>query len=111
MPFDWSGLLWPYAWDQWRMRDVAQILSDNPVALAGIETLVMVGTSAEYNVLQQNRVFHDVAVSSGVPNLTYMEYEGYGNYPTDRRRYLDRVLRTILQFHSDQFVDDYTLGP
>lgn len=111
MPFDWSGQLWPNSWARWQAYDVSQILSFNPVALAGVEVLIMAGATAEFNILQQNRVFHDVAVARGASMVRYQEFEGYPGYPTERRNYLDRTLREILAFHSEQFVDPGTLGP
>jgi hypothetical protein len=111
MPFDWSGNLWPNSWTQWRANDVAQILSFNPVALAGVQVLVMAGTTAEFNILQQNRVFYDVAVARGASTVHYKEFDGYSGYDTARRNFLDRTLRDILVFHSEQFVDPATLGP
>lgn len=111
MPFDWSGDLWPFTWDAWQAHDVAQILSFNPVALADVETLIMAGTTSDFNVLQQNRVFHDVARARGASTVHYREFEGYAGYPTRERNYLDRTLREILIFHSEQFIDPGTLGP
>lgn len=111
MPFDWTGRLWPFTYPSWRANDVTQILSGNPVALADVEVLIMAGTTADFNTLQQNRVFHDVAVARGASTVRYQEFEGYVGYPTRDRNYLDRTLRDILIFHSEQFPDPETLGP
>ena len=111
LPFDWTGQIWPHAWQKWQVNDVSQILSFNPLAFSGIEVLVLAGATAEFNILSQNRIFHDVAIARGASSVRYEEYEGYDGYPTQRRNYLDRVLRQILLFHSDQFVDPFTPGP
>lgn len=112
MPFDWSGELWPYTWDQWQAHDVAQILSFNPVALADVNVLILAGTSSDFNILQQNRVFHDVALARGASTVNYREFDGYPGYNTRERNFLDRTLREILIFHSQQFTEDpQTLGP
>ncbi len=111
MPFDWSGQLWPTSWQKWRTKDVAQILAGNPVALADVEVLVIAGSTPDFNILEQNRVFHDVALARGASTVSYQEFEGYDGYPTRERNYLDRTLRDILIFHSQQFPDPETLGP
>ena len=112
MPFDWAGQIWPSAWSKWQERDVAQILSRNPVALADIQVLVMSGTSTNFNILQQNRVFHDVALARGASTVEYREFDGYEGYPTVQRNYLDRTIRDILIFHSEHFAaDPDTQGP
>ena len=111
LPFDFTGLMWPHAWAKWTPFDAAQILWADPVALSGVETLILAGTTAEFDILPQNRIFRDVAEARGASTVHYQEFEGYGDYPTARRRYLDRTLRVVLQFHSDQFVDPWTPGP
>jgi S-formylglutathione hydrolase FrmB len=101
LPFLFTGEIWPDVYAKWLVHDATKFLLDNPVQLNNIQVLIEAGTSSEFNILEQNRIFHDAAIARGISTLRYEEFDGYDGYPTTRRHLLGERLREILKFHSD----------
>ena len=104
MPFLFTGEIWPDVYAKWLDHDATKYLLDNPVQLANVQVLIEAGTSSEFNILEQNRIFHDAAIARGISTMHYEEFDGYDGYPTTRRRLLGERLREILKFHSDNLL-------
>jgi S-formylglutathione hydrolase FrmB len=100
LPFIWNGDIWPDVYGKWLANDATKYLLDNPVVLADIQLHIEAGTASEFDILQQNRIFHDAAIARGIATMEYHEFDGYDGYPTTRRRLLTERLREILRFHS-----------
>lgn len=111
LPFTWTGELWTAVFGMWKQNDPSYYVIANPTALANTSIHVETGTTTDFNLLQQNRIFRDAAVRSGVPDMEYVEFDGYPDYPTTGRRYIADRLRAILKFHSDHLYGPYYLGP
>jgi S-formylglutathione hydrolase FrmB len=110
LPFTFTGELWAPSFGKWRMNDATQYLLSNSSALINTALHIEAGTTAEFNILAQNRIFMDAVVARNV-NAEYVEFEGYDGYPTQSRHYLADRLRKILKFHSDNLAGASTLGP
>jgi hypothetical protein len=110
LPFTFTGEIWAPAFGRWRENDATQFLLVNSSALVNTSLHVEAGTTAEFNILAQNRIFMEAVRARNV-NAEYVEFEGYEGYPTQSRHYLADRLRTILKFHSDHLVGAGTLGP
>lgn len=104
VPFHWTGQIWPDVFGKWLQFDATQYLLDFPGQLNNLRVHLEVGTSSEFNILEQNRIFYDAAIARGITTLSYHEHDGYEGYPTTRRRLLGERLREILMFHSENLV-------
>lgn len=101
LPFIWTGEIWPDVFGKWLLFDATQFLLDFPTQLSTVQVHVEAGTSSEFNILAQNRIFHEAAIARGISTLSYHEFDGYEGYPTTRRRLLSERLREVLVFHSN----------